>query len=422
MTGSHDGDDPSAALRKGRIPVRAAIVIPVFSVLCAANAHALPATPKVVVSGSETIKPSAKFTAAEAKRRNQAFDPAKTYKTQSGKSITGQQFLDFSNRLQGAAEKGGCDLGSGKPCNFRHADARLDPASLNQTANLAARTLSLKQPPPPAPAEKKAKNPLGFSWNKQWGQTSTGAVYVGADLGTGGGSQSSSCGGSAYAGVYLFGVKKDVVRLDGEVASSGTTTTGSATFYVLGDAVWSKSGSFNATPLSFEKSFPVSKGFTYWGIVSINATAKVTAAASITGAISGKAKAGEFDCSMTITPGVKATASASAEVELFGYGQISAAAVGVESDLVLANLTLPLTATAKAQESGQSVSFSETLEADLNASFLKGSLDVYFRTIVPLDGEKIWDWDSDKFTFTLLEWDGIAYNQTLYKKTQTQKL
>ena len=58
----------------------------------------------------------------------------------------------------------------------------------------------------------------------------------------------------------------------------------------------------------------------------------------------------------------------------------------------------------------------------LKMTYLKGSLDAYFKTKIPLDGEKIWDWDSDKFTFTLLEWDGKTYESDLYRKSQSQSL
>jgi carbohydrate-selective porin OprB len=55
-------------------------------------------------------------------------------------------------------------------------------------------------------------------------------------------------------------------------------------------------------------------------------------------------------------------------------------------------------------------------------TYLKGSLDAYFQTSIPLDGEKIWDWDADKFTFTILDFDGYTENRSLYSKTQTQTL
>lgn len=66
--------------------------------------------------------------------------------------------------------------------------------------------------------------------------------------------------------------------------------------------------------------------------------------------------------------------------------------------------------------------FTESLNADLAMNYLSGSLSAYFKTSIPLDGEKIWDWDSDKFSFTILDWDGYSYNQPLFHKTATQNL
>ena len=383
-----------------------------------------PNVPKVTVVSTDKLTASTKFTAAAAKLKNPAFSVTKTYKTASGGTITGQQYLDLVNQLQAAAEKGGCSLGSGKACNFVASEAKLTTAQLTKTAALASYKIAPKKVTVTAlggKMEKKAKAPLGFSWNNEWGSQSTGAVYVGAEFGDDGSSSTSSCAGSAYAGVYLFNNKKEVVRLEGEAGSSGSTFSASAELFVLGDSVWSKNASFSASK-SFEKSFSVSKSLSYWGLVTVNLSAKATGAAYITGAISGTAKTGEYTCSLGVTPGVKASVTATAEVALLGYGHLSAASVGVEADVTLADLSIPVVASASAKTSSGVVTFTESLSVDLNMNYLKGSLDAYFKTSIPLDGEKIWDWDADKFTFTILEWDGKSYNASLYKRTQTQTL
>lgn len=390
---------------------------------------------KVTISETETITASKKFTAADATKRKSSFSATKTYKTASGQAITGQQFLDVVNKLQGAAEKGGCDLGTGKTCSFSSADAKLTSAQLNTTAKVAGFKLGLKRvaaptslggakttAPSTASSGGEAKDPLGFSWSNEWGNRSTGAVYVGVEFGNGGSATSTSCGGAAYAGVYLFNNKKEVIRLEGEASSSGTKFNGAAELFVLGDSVWSKSGSFNIEKLKFEKTFSISKSFTYWGLVTVNLKAKATGTAWIDGSISGAAKTGEFTCSLNVTPAVKATVTGSAEVAILGYGDLSAAAVGVEANVVLADVTMPIVASVSAKNANGKVSFTESLSADLNAKFLEGSLDVYFKTSIPLDGEKVWDWDSDKFSFTLVDFDGVTYNKNLFKKSQTQTL
>ena len=84
--------------------------------------------------------------------------------------------------------------------------------------------------------------------------------------------------------------------------------------------------------------------------------------------------------------------------------------------------SIPIHATAQAKGSGGTVTFAESLDAELKTTLLKGKLDVYFKTIIPLNGEKIWDLDSDKLEFTLLDFEGTTYTTSLFKKSQTQKL
>jgi hypothetical protein len=396
---------------------------------------------KVTVYDNETLPaPTRKLSVADITKRKASFSLTKTYKTPSGQTITGQQFLDISNKLQAAAEKGGCSLGSGKSCNFVAQDAKLTTAQLNTTAKLASYRLGLKRiqsptvsptpqglpktPNTPAPSTStaEAKDPLGFAWTNEWGNRKTGAVYVGVEFGNGGTGSSTICGGEAYAGVYVFGNKKEVIRLESEASSANNKFEAQAELFVMGDSVWSRSGSFNLNALKFEKSFQVSKSFTYWGLVSINLKAKATGSAWIDGSIGGVAKPGEYTCSLTLTPSLKATLTGSAEVAILGYGELSAGAVGVEANVVLADVKIPVVASVSAKSTNGKVTFTESPSADMNAKFLSGSLDAYFRTTFPLDGEKIWDWDSDKFTFTLLEWDRLTYNKNLFKKTATQTL
>ena len=109
-------------------------------------------------------------------------------------------------------------------------------------------------------------------------------------------------------------------------------------------------------------------------------------------------------------------------MSLLGYGDLSAAAVGVEADLTLVDLSIPINATARAKGTGGAVTLTESLDAELQSTLLKGSLDVYFKTVLPLDGEKLWDWDADEFSFTILDFDGSSYKTSLFKKTQSQKL
>jgi hypothetical protein len=406
-----------------------------------ANAAPLgPRVAKVTVADNDTLVPSKRFTAADALRRKPSFSVDRIYKTRSGGTITGQQFLDLANKLQAAAEKGGCTLGSGKRCNFAATKSKLGPAQLNQTARLAGYRLNLKKTLAPptspgrspgighgegkqrAPAVVAAQDPLGFAWGKEWGDRSTGAAYVGVEFGNGGSSSSSSCGGAAYAGVYLFGMQKEVIRLEGEANSTPEKFSASAELFVLGDSVWSKAGSITADQLKFEKTFRVQQSFTYWGLVTINLTAKATGSAWISASINGVSKPGEFTCTLNVTPSARAKVDGSADVSLLGYGSLSAASVGVEADLVLADVRMPITAAVSAKNQSGKVSFTESLSADINAKFLVGSLDVYFMTIFPLDGETIFDWDMDKFSFTLLDWEGTTYNQSLFQKSATQTL
>lgn len=377
---------------------------------------------KVTVSDSDALTPAKKFTAADAVKKNPKFSATKTYRTASGTTITGQQFLDLANKLQAAAEKGGCDLGSGKRCNFVVKEAKLGAAELGKAAKKAASNLGLKASAL-ASAPSRAKSPLGFSWYNDWGNEKTAAVYVGADFRDDGAKTAAACGGAAYAGVYLFNNKHDVVRLEGEVSSAGSTTSASAALYVLGEQVWSKSGAHSTSkPLSFEKSFTAKKSFTYWGLITLNLKAKATAGASLSTSLGGVAKANEYACQLVVTPGVSASVDGSAEVAILGYGDLSAAAVGVDADIVLADVKVPVTVSAGVKGSGNAVTFTESIDVSLDMTYLKGSLDVYFKTSFPLDGEAVWDWDKDKFSFTILEWDGYKYKESLYKKTATQTL
>lgn len=392
----------------------------------AGTASAAPLGPlvkKTTIAETDTLTLSTKHSESSIRKKLPSFSVNKTYKTASGSTITGQQYLDMANALQAAADKAGCKLGSGKSCNFIATEAKLSRAQLERVANLASVKVDLKKLPGLGKkVDKAAKEPLGFSWNNEWGTRSRAAVYVGAEFGNDGSSSSSSCGGAAYGGVYVFNNQKEVVRLEAEVRAASSVSA-SAELFVLGNSVWTKSQSFTATtPVSFEASFKVSKSFTYWGLVTINLSAKTTANAYLSGSLTGTASSGAYTCAVTLTPGVKASLGGSAEVAILGYGDISAAAVGVEADVTLADLSVPITASAGIARSGSSTTFTEALKVELNMTYLKGSLDAYFKTIFPLDGEGIFDWDTDKFTFTLVEFDGYSYNHTLYSGSQQQTL
>ncbi|MBM4356796.1 MAG: hypothetical protein FJ096_01675 [Deltaproteobacteria bacterium] len=362
------------------------------------------------------------------------FDLKKKYKTASGQLITGEEFLDVANKLQAAAEFGGCDLGSGKGCNFEVEDFKLDAGELKGTLKKAGFSLKLKNPKAAKmyggagnsggekEPEKKVSNPLGFQWERDWGNPKKAAVYVGAEFGNDGSSKSSACGGAAYAGVHLFNNKKEVIRLQGEVAAKKGSFVGSAELLLLGKEVWSESGKIDVTK-KFEESYKVSQSWTYWGIVTLNLEAKVTAAASLTAGLSGVATENEYTCSVKVTPGAKVSVGGAAEVAIFGYGSVSAAAVGVEADLTLADLSLPVTLSASAKNQNGKVTFTESIKADIQLKYLSGSLDAYFKTNIPLDGE-CWlcKWDTDKFSFTLLEWDGYTFKEEVFKKEATQTL
>ncbi len=396
----------------------------VFSVGVTAQAAPLgPAIRKVTVPSVDKLKVTEKVKVADVQRKIRDFSATKTYRTASGGQITGQQFLDIANKLSAAAEASGCKLGSGASCNLIDEDARLGPAALRDAEKLASYQLKVTAAKTTTTAEKSAKSPLGFAWTNQWGDEKKAAVYVGLEFGNGGGSSSAACGGDAYAGVYLFKKKKDVVRLEGEATSSAGTFTGKAGLYVLGESVWSKTGSISIDNLTFEKSFSVTQSWTYWGLVTLNLSAKVTAAAYVKAGLSGIAKPGEFTCALNVTPGVRASVGGSAEIAILGYGEVSAGAVGVEADLVLADVSLPITAAVSAKnQSSNKVLFTESLKADVKMTYLKGSLDAYFKTSIPLNGESVLDWDKDKFTFTLLEWDGYTYNKNVFNKSATQTL
>ncbi len=412
-----------------------AFVVAIGAGLIAGTASAAPLgkdVKKTTVLEADVLTPSTKHSAASLQKRLPSFDPDRSYKTAGGATITGRQYLEVVNALQAAADKAGCTLGTKKSCNFIASEAKLSKAGLERVANLATLKLALRKLPTPVKlgkvekVEKAAKAPLGFSWSNEWGTRSRAAVYAGAEFGNDGSTSSSSCGGAAFAGVFVFNRQKEVLRLEGEVqaASTGASASVSASseLFVLGDSVWSKSGSFTATPLAFEKSFTVSKSFTYWGLITINLAAKTTASAYISGSIGGTASAGTYSCSVNMTPGVRATLGGSAEVAILGYGDISAGAVGVEADVTLADVSLPITASAAITSAGSSVKFTETLKVDLAMKYLKGSLDAYFRTVIPLDGESLLDWDNDKFTFTLIEFDGYSYNRNLFSRSAEQTL
>lgn len=405
-----------------------AIVVTMGAVLTAAGAaEAAPLGPtitKTTIAETDVLAPSTKYTESSIRKKLANFSVNKTYRTASGVTITGQQYLDMANTLQAAADKAGCKLGSGKSCNFVATEAKLSKAQLERVANLAVVKVSLRKLPSLGKlvkTERPAKDPLGFSWNNEWGTRSRAAVYVGAEFGNDGSTSSSSCGGAAYAGVYVFNKQKEVVRLEGEVRAASAVSA-SAELFVLGDSVWSKTGSFTTPKLSFEKTFSVSKSFTYWGLVTINLAAKTTASAYITGSLTGTASSGAYTCAVNLTPGVKASLGGSAEIAILGYGDISAGAVGVEADVTLADVSLPINASASIATSGSTVTFTEALTVDLAMTYLKGSLDAYFRTVFPLDGESIFDWDNDKFTFTLVEFDGYTYNKNLFSGSKQQTL
>jgi len=407
-------------------------VVAIGAALIAGTASAAPMGPnvkKTTVLESDVLTPSTKHTEASLQQRLPSFSVNRSYKTASGAMITGRQYLEVVNALQAAADKAGCTLGDKKGCNFIASEAKLSKAGLERVANLATVKLAIRKLPPIAKlgkSEKVARAPLGFSWSNEWGTRSRAAVYAGAEFGNDGSTSSSSCGGAAFAGVFVFNRQKEVLRLEGEAraASTGASAAVSASseLFVLGDSVWSKSSSFTAMPVAFEKTFSVSKSFSYWGLITINLAAKTTASAYVSGSIGGSASAGSYTCSLNITPGVRATLGGSAEIAILGYGDISAGAVGVEADVTLADLSLPIRASAAITTVGSSVKFTESLNVDLAMKYLSGSLDAYFKTVIPLNGESILDWDRDKFTFTLIEFDGYTYNRNLFSDSAEQTL
>lgn len=409
-----------------------AFVVAVGAVLIAGTASAAPLganVKKTTVLETDALTPSTKHTEASLQKKLPSFGLNRSYRTASGGLITGRQYLEVVNALQAAAEKSGCTLGSKASCNFVASEAKLSKEALERVASQATLKLAIRKLPSPVKlgkTEREARAPLGFSWSNEWGTRSRAAVYAGAEFGNDGSTQSSSCGGAAYAGVYVFNRQKEVLRLEGEVQAAsnggGASVSASTELFVLGDSVWSKSSAFTTSKLAFEKSFTVSKSFTYWGLVTINLAAKTTASASISGSVGGTASANAYACSLTVTPGVKATLGGSAEIAILGYGDLNAGAVGVEADVVLAEVSLPITASAAVARVGSAVKFTETLQVDLAMKYLKGSLDAYFKTIIPLNGESILDWDKDKFTFTLLEFDGYSYNKSLFSKSAEQTL
>ena len=412
-----------------------------LSLVVSAPADAKPLGHKVAkktLKLSDKLKaPKKKFSDEDAKKRFKGFDRKKKFKTPSGSEITGEQYLDIANQLQAAAEEAGCELGRGKACNFVMDDNKLTADELKGVSKKAKFALKLKKIKKWKKAKaaskddkddkdddkktSEAKEPLGFAWSEDWGNPKKAAVYVGAEFGNGGAKESASCGGAAYAGVYLFNKKKEVIRLEGEVSSEGNGISGSAELYVFGQSVWSKEGEFSIEK-EFEKSFAVTTSFTYWGLITLNLSAKATAGVSLRAGISGVSKPNEYGCAFTVTPGAKVSVGAEAEIAIIGYGAVSAAAVGVEAELVLADLRVPVTVSASAKNDNGKVTFTESIEATLDMRYLDGSLDVYFKTVFPLDGEDVFDWDQDKFSFTILEWEGYKVNETLFKKTAQQTL
>lgn len=395
--------------------------------MAAGTASAAPLGPnvkKTSITESEVLQPSTKYTESLLQKKMPTFSKDRTYRTADGSTITGREFLEVANTIAAAAEKAGCKLGTGASCNFVAAETKMGKAQLERVANLAALKAvprRLIKPGKLLKGERAAKDTLGFSWSNEWGTRSRAAVYVGAEFGNGGSTRTSSCGGAAYAGVYVFNTKREVLRLEGEV-SAGASVEASAGLYVLGDAVWTRTAGFDAPRVEFEKSFKVTKSFSYWGIITINLKAETTAGAYLSGTLRGTSAADSYTCTIGLTPGVKARLGGSAEVAILGYGDISAAAVGVEADVTLADISLPIAASAAAAKSGSSVKFTESLKVELAMKYLRGSLDAYFKTVFPLDGESILDWDKDKFTFTLLEFDGYEYNRPLFDESKEQTL
>lgn len=399
-----------------------------------------PKVPKKALKVGASLKaPKKPFTAADLGKRVKGFDLKKKFKTPSGKEITGQEYLDLVNQLQAAAEEGGCELGSGKACNFIVDDAKLSSDELKGTVKKAQARFKFRRLKA-AGADKTLGNdgvgkdgvgkdgvakgrkpPLGFSWEHDWGNPKKAAVYVGAEFGNGGSTTSSACGGAAYAGVHLFKNKREILRLEGEVNSAGSAVSGDAELFLMGQSVWSQGGTMNVDR-KFEQSFRVSQSWSYWGIVTLNLKAKVTANATLKADLRGTARANEASCALTVTPGANVSVDGEAEVALLGYGPVSAAAVGVDAELTLADLRMPVIVSGSAENTNGKVLVRESIDARLELGYLSGSLDAYFKTDIPLNGEKVWDWDTNKFSFTLLEWDGNRFSESLFRQATTQPL
>jgi len=368
----------------------------------------------------------AKLAAATKKLALKGFKDGDTVTNERGQKIKVKDYMEAVNRLQALAEAAGGAIDDGKDDTFEfELDSTVPVAFLEKQAQAVTKAVGAKQKRKKKTKKKsnelrEPNDTLSFDTGKEtFGNQKIAAIYFQAGFATDGDSRHAKCGGSMGAGVYVFGTSQEVAGFSSSVSIREDATAHSEFLLFGKQLVWSKDSRGKA---NVKKTASITVGPPPMVLIPllVSATLKVTleATASIDVDLAANKSKDGLSCSADVTPGILVSASAKAEVNLFGYGEASAGGVGVEGKLALLDLSVPTHVSFETTDLPKQTRFKQSLSSTAKLEALDGSLSVYFTTRIPI-GEKVWDWDKDKFKIRIASLEGINKTIKLYDDDYT---
>lgn len=251
---------------------------------------------------------------------------------------------------------------------------------------------------------------LDVTFEQTLGANNRASIYVGFALKDTGETDKVGCDATLDGGVYVFGDKKQLVKLSASGKIGGGTVSGSLDLFLLGKSVdgFPKRGSAPNAAMNKAIAPPAAKMKYGWGPLSINVEGSITGEFRMSGLNTQEAAspAQRGKCAVSVEPLVRASAKASASVSAIAYK------VGVEGRISLIDMKTP--ASASVMVAGDPAIMTEDFTAHVNATFLDGDVAFFVKTRIPQKNEHWWDLDWDQvYRKVLFDWDGLSLDSKL---------
>ena len=246
----------------------------------------------------------------------------------------------------------------------------------------------------PGPSRSRpATHPFDDHWSRQWGDPAAIAIDLSASAGhdfqyDDSGDGNTGCVGVVEVGGWLLGSRREIARAYAGAGASPRQVHGSASVYILGDAipVWHEEGTFTFPNVERTlRTQPVTASVATIGPLDVDVSAMGTGTALIAGGIGSHINAGrDYGCDVTLTPEVQVTANATASVHppeiVEGVlqailGDVQASVVG---KVMLLDLKLParLGIDARSDGRGNLIGLDQNGSLAFTATMMKGRLAV----------------------------------------------